>query len=95
MAMSTAATVRPTRTVIFTSQPIRCSPNKMISAPAIGAKRLRLRTKNDPTALADAPKVMKTIEKPITKASAERSNPPRGACPSFSCSTPMPESIEM
>ena len=29
----------PTRTEIFTSQPTRCRPNRMISAPAIGASR--------------------------------------------------------
>ena len=48
----------------------------------------------EPTALAEAPKVMKTMEKPSTNANAELSRPPRGAWPSFSCSTPIPESME-
>src|SRR5580704_2781053 len=65
-----------------------------MSAPANGASRLRLRTRNDPTALADAPNVMKTMENPKTKAKADVSNPPRGA-PSLSCSTPIPDSIEI
>ncbi len=67
----------------------------MIKAPASGASRVRLRTRNEPTALADAPNAMNTIENPTTKASADRSNPPRGAWPCFSSSTPIPESIEM
>ena len=36
-----------------------------------GASRSRFRTRNAPTALADAPKVMNTIENPVTNASAE------------------------
>ncbi len=60
----------------------------------MGASSVRLRTRNEPTALAEAPNVMKTIENPVTNASADVSRLPRGALPSLSCSTPMPESID-
>jgi hypothetical protein len=38
----------------------------------MGASSVRLRTRNEPTALAEAPNVMNTIENPVTNASAER-----------------------
>src|ERR1700741_1957171 len=86
---------KPVRIVIFESQPTRCSPKRTIKEPARGASRLRLRTRKVPTALADAPNEIKTIEKPKTNARADTSSPPRGAFPSLSCSTPMPDSIEL
>ena len=62
---------------------MRCKPKRTISEPATGASRLRLRTKKVPTALADAPNEMKTIENPKTKASADREQPCRGVRVSF------------
>ena len=63
-------------------------------APAIGASRLRLRSRNEPTALADAPSMMKTIENPSTNAEAEPSRLVIFPSPSLNSSTPTPESIE-
>jgi hypothetical protein len=48
-----------------------------------------------PTALAEAPKPMNTIENPAMKATADAIRLPRGFSPRCNCSTPMPESIEM
>jgi hypothetical protein len=83
------------RTEIFTSHPTRCKPKRMINAPAIGAIRVLFRSMNEPTALAEAPSVIKTTEKPITNAKARASSlPVEEPSPSFNCSTPTPESIE-
>jgi hypothetical protein len=54
-----------------------------------------LRSKKDPTALADAPNAMKTAEKPSTKAKADQRSPPRGAFSAFNCSTPIPDNMDM
>src|SRR6266699_4864351 len=94
-ASSTPPITRPPRTGMRPSQPMRCRPRSTIIAPAKGASKLRLRTRNWPTALADAPKVMNTTEKPITKANEDVSRLPRGLSPCRSCSTPMPESMEI
>jgi len=44
----------------------------------MGASNERFWRRNVPTALAEAPKEMKTTEKPITKASEEAKSPARG-----------------
>jgi len=61
----------------------------------MGARKERFCCRNVPTALAVAPKEMKTTEKPTTKATEEAKSPVRGCWPWRSCSTPMPESMEM
>ncbi len=94
-ATSSAPISSPTRIEILLSQPTRCRPNRTISAPASGASRLRLCTRKRPTALADAPKVTKTTENPATKATEDPRRLPRGCSPCRSCSTPIPESMEM
>jgi len=69
--------------------------NSRIKAPATGARRVRFWRRKDPTALAEAPKEIKTTEKPATKASAEANKPELGTSPLRSCSMPMPDSMEM
>src|SRR5690348_2422725 len=91
---SSAPTAMPLLTPIFASQPTRWRPKSTMSAPATGASSARLRSMNAPTALAEAPSAMKTAENPMTKANAVARTPARGALSSFSCSTPMPESID-
>ena len=47
--------------------PIVCRPMTITSAPATFSKRLLFRNRNRPMTLADAPRAMKTSEKPNTK----------------------------
>src|SRR2546430_6193341 len=77
------------------STPSKCRPNKIISAPAIGGGVVRFSRKNEPTALADAPNEMKTVENPTTNESADAKSPPRGCCPCRNCSMPTPDNIEI
>src|SRR5579864_2422651 len=94
MATRAMPRITPMRTEILISQPIRCRPKRMISAPAMGASRLRFFNRNWPTALAVAPMVMNTAEKPITNAEAELNSFPVEPWPSLSWSTPTPKSME-
>ncbi len=64
-------------------------------APATGARSERFWRRKEPTALADAPKAIKTTENPATKARDEAKRPELGVSPLRSSSMPMPESIEM
>src|SRR5260370_6041253 len=66
-ATRTAPRIIPDRGCSLASAPTKCNPNKMISAPAIGASVLRFSRKKEPTALAEAPNEIKTTEKPNTK----------------------------
>ena len=68
----------PARTFILIKPPRRCRPKSMISAPAIGVSKFRFCCRKPPTALADAPKPIKTTEKPTTKESAEEKRPAFG-----------------
>src|ERR1700731_1980789 len=87
--------ISPVFNVNLISNPNRCSPKSKINAPAIGARKPRFWRRNDPTALADAPKEIKTAENPATKASEEPKSPERGNSPLRNCSMPIPDSMDM
>src|ERR1700681_894397 len=87
--------ISPVLNVSLISNPKRCSPKSKINAPAIGAKTPRFCRRNDPTALADAPKEIKTAENPATKASEDPKSPERGNSPLRNCSMPIPDNMEM
>src|ERR1700722_17875152 len=61
----------------------------------MGARTPLFCRRNDPTALADAPKEINTAENPATKASEDPKSPERGNSPLRSCSMPIPDNIEM
>jgi hypothetical protein len=61
----------------------------------MGARTPRFCRRNDPTALADAPKEIKTAENPATNASEDPKSPERGNSPLRNCSMPIPDNIEM
>jgi hypothetical protein len=61
----------------------------------MGVRSPRFWRRKVPTALAEAPKEIKTREKPATKASEEAKRLPRGGWPWRNCSMPIPESMEM
>ena len=65
-----------------------------MTAPATGPISALCCSRNWPTALAEAPKLMKTTENPETNASEEANRLLRAGWPVRSCSTPMPESME-
>src|SRR6266436_2669565 len=69
--------MRPVRTVSLMRTPRRCRPKRRIKAPAMGASRERFWRRKVPTALAEAPKEIKTTEKPTTKESEEAKRPAR------------------
>src|SRR5664279_4711973 len=75
--------------------PVKCSPKRMMTAPAIRASKNLYCASTCPTSVEIAPKVMKTMLKPTMKA-AELNITLRKSCPSFSfsCSTPTPEISE-
>ena len=87
--------IMPARGWSLMSRPRRCRPKRRMSAPAMGVSALRCCLRKTPTALADAPKEMKTTEKPAMKESEEPNKLELGTSPLRSCSTPTPESMEM
>jgi len=76
------------------SAPMRVKAEEKDQGAATGARSERFWRKKEPTALAEAPKEIKTTEKPATKARAEENRPEVGTSPLRSCSMPMPESME-
>ena len=83
--------VSASRALIWRS-PVRCRPNRMMTAPAMRASRVLYCARTWPTSVEIAPSVMNTMLKPTMKA-AELSITLRNRSPSFifSCSTPTPE----
>jgi len=78
---SSAPTTRPERTGIRPSRPIKWRPKRTIIAPAKGARRFLFCNRNCPTALADAPKITNTTEKPMTNANEDAGRLPRDFSP--------------